>query len=90
MIPLPPDDILTNLRWLSQGCTTCLITHDPGLAAACDLIVYIDRGRMVESGAPRELNQGNGRYAALDRLYSLQVALGGHDIHEEGSLALAR
>ncbi|SIT08889.1 ATP-binding cassette, subfamily B [Roseivivax lentus] len=48
---------------VSKGRTTLLITHDLALAAACDRIVVLDRGRVAEDGAPAGLIRNGGWFA---------------------------
>jgi ATP-binding cassette subfamily B protein len=65
--------VLGALERLAEQRTTLLITHDLRLAAAFDLIVYFDHGRIVESGTHRELMERHGRYAVLYRQQQLKV-----------------
>jgi ATP-binding cassette, subfamily B, bacterial len=58
------------LERLAHGRTTFLITHDLQSAARADLILYLEGGRILESGSHRELIEAGGRYAALYRLQS--------------------
>jgi len=59
--------VLDALERLSQGKTTFVVAHDLRLASCADLILYLERGRVLEQGAHAELLQGGGRYAALYR-----------------------
>src|SRR5262249_51889057 len=63
--------VLQALDRLARGRTAFFISHDLGLAARADLILYLENGRVLECGTPAELMQSNGRYAAL---YHLQAA----------------
>ena len=63
--------VLDALERLSEGRTTVLVTHDLRLAARADLILYLERGQVLERGSHAELMQAGGCYA---RLYGLQVA----------------
>lgn len=60
--------VVDALRRLAEGRTTFLVTHDLRLAARADRVVYLEQGRVLESGTHAELLQVNGRYAALYRL----------------------
>jgi ATP-binding cassette subfamily B protein len=59
--------ILDALQRLVEGRTTFFITHDLRVVARADLILYLDRGHVVERGTHAELIEKNGRYAALYR-----------------------
>ncbi len=56
---------------LSNGRTTFLITHKLEHAIRCDLILYLEGGRIVEQGTHIELMQKNGRYANLYRMQNV-------------------
>jgi ATP-binding cassette subfamily B protein len=55
------------LRRIIQGRTCFFITHDLQLAATADLIVFLERGRVLEQGTHADLMQKGGRYAGLHR-----------------------
>jgi ATP-binding cassette subfamily B protein len=61
--------VLEALSGLADGRTTFVIAHDLQLAARADLILYLERGRVLECGSHAELMHDGGRYA---RLYSRQ------------------
>lgn len=60
-------DVLEALGRLAEGRTTFVVSHDLGLAARADLILYLEQGRVAERGTHVELLHTNGRYAALYR-----------------------
>jgi ATP-binding cassette, subfamily B, bacterial len=59
--------VLEALERLARGRTTFVVAHDLQLASRADLILYLEKGRVVERGAHAELLQGTGRYANLYR-----------------------
>ncbi len=61
-------EVLTALEQLYHSRTTFLITHDPRHAATADLILYLERGRIVEHGSHAALLGAGDRYAALHKM----------------------
>lgn len=57
--------IQQNMRRICQGRTVLIIAHRLSTVAVADRIVTIERGRVVEDGAPDELLRRGGRYATL-------------------------
>lgn len=54
---------------LAKNRTVLVIAHRLSTLAACDQILYLNRGRIVERGRHAELLERNGDYAALHRAY---------------------
>lgn len=57
--------IAAALRRLCAGRTVLMIAHRLGTVAQADQIVVLSGGRVVESGSPQALLQGEGAYRAL-------------------------
>jgi len=53
-----------------RGSVTLLVTHRFSTVAAADLVVVLDRGRVIETGSHHELMAARGHYAEL---YELQA-----------------
>jgi ATP-binding cassette subfamily B protein len=54
-----------------RGAVTLLVTHRFSTVAAADIVLVLDRGRVVEHGAHQELMNAGGKYAEL---YNLQAS----------------
>ncbi len=65
--------VIQALKRLWHGRVALLTTHDLRLAANADLILFLDDGRILESGTFDELMRLNGRYAAMYRLQETVV-----------------
>ena len=57
--------VQAGLERLRQGRTTLVIAHRLSTAASADRIFVLDRGRVVEQGAPGELREAGGRFERL-------------------------
>jgi ATP-binding cassette subfamily B protein len=56
--------VFLGLEQLAAGRTTLLVTHELADAVACDLILYLEGGCIVEQGSHDELMRAAGRYAS--------------------------
>lgn len=67
--------ILGRLGAAFAGRTVFVVSHRVAAVAACDLILVLDSGRIVERGTHSELLQVGGAYAELARLQMLEEEL---------------
>ncbi|MFQ5607855.1 MAG: ATP-binding cassette domain-containing protein, partial [Candidatus Zixiibacteriota bacterium] len=67
--------IASELKSALTGRTTFIISHRISTVKDCSRIIYLDSGRMIESGTHAELLSYAGAYAELNRLQSLQDEL---------------
>ena len=66
------EDILGGLRGEMRRRTTLLVSHRVSTVREADLILVLERGRVVERGAHAELLALGGHYAALHRAQQLE------------------
>ena len=66
-------DIMSNLKDLGQDRTTVIIAHRLSTIQDCDLIVVMNKGRVVEQGTHEELLARGGRYTELLRMQESTV-----------------
>src|SRR2546425_1286965 len=77
--------VMSALERATAGPTTLIIAHHLTSVRLVDRILVLDRGRIVEEGAHRELLARGGRYA---RLYRLQMAAEPENTRVAGDRAL--
>ncbi|MGH2639156.1 MAG: ABC transporter ATP-binding protein, partial [Rhabdochlamydiaceae bacterium] len=65
------------LQEVMKARTTILIAHRLTTAARSDRILFLNRGKIVESGSHEELMKAGGEYAALFKLFSGGLLLEG-------------
>lgn len=58
--------VLESVRTLFRDRTVIMITHQPQEADQADRVLYLENGRLVESGTHGELLARNGRYAEMN------------------------
>lgn len=63
--PLAEAEVLQQLKKISEGRTTVIISHRLSSVKAADIIYYLDGGRVVEMGTHDELINVKGSYAHL-------------------------
>jgi ATP-binding cassette subfamily B protein len=67
--------VMQALERLMKGKTTVLISHRLNLIERADQVLVIDRGRIVESGTPAEVEAAAGTYARLRELAATNDAI---------------
>jgi ATP-binding cassette subfamily B protein len=70
--------ILKSLWKERQGKTTIIISHRISTLSRAGMVAVLDKGRLVEWGAPAELMKREGFYAQTAALQRLETAEGGH------------
>jgi subfamily B ATP-binding cassette protein HlyB/CyaB len=68
--------IQANLKGICKGRTVFIIAHRLSTVRSADVIIAMDKGRIVESGTHDQLLRRNGLYSFLSRQQEL---LGGTD-----------
>jgi ATP-binding cassette, subfamily B, bacterial len=69
--------VVAGYETLMRGRTTVLITHRLELARRADRVIVLDRGRIIESGAPAQLLAAGGGFADIFDVASPPVAVAG-------------
>lgn len=61
-------NVMAGLKLATASAATLLITHDIRAARQADRIVFLDRGRIVETGTPAALEAAGGEFARFAEL----------------------
>ena len=81
--PLAENAVYQNYNEMSAGKTAVFISHRLASCRFCDRIVYLDGGRITESGSHDELMKLGGRYAAMFDMQSVWYREGGTTVEAE-------
>lgn len=65
-------EIIEALDRLMEGRTTFLITHNLNHASKCDLILYLENGKIIEQGTHEELMKLDKYYASMYRIQEVR------------------
>ncbi len=68
--PIAENEIYEKYGELTAGKTSVFISHRLASTRFCDRILFIEEGRIVESGSHQELMDRNGKYADMFRVQS--------------------
>ena len=69
------EEICRGLRGVMRQRTSIIVAHRVSTVRHADLIVVLDRGRIVERGTHDELVRANGIYAEMNRKQLLEEEL---------------
>lgn len=72
--PLAESAIYEKYSSLTQGKTSLFISHRLASTRFCDRILFLEQGRIVESGSHEELMELGGKYAAMFQVQSKYYA----------------
>lgn len=72
--PLAESAIYEKYSSLTQGKTSLFISHRLASTRFCDRILFLEQGRVVESGSHEELMELGGKYAAMFQVQSKYYA----------------
>ena len=62
------EDVTSAFLEETQGKTVIIVTHNVSLTKCSDLVLLMDKGKIVESGSPQSLLQREGLYSSLAQM----------------------
>lgn len=82
--PIAESSMYEEYRTATQGKSSLFISHRLASTKFCDRIIFLDGGRIAETGTHDELLRKNGKYAEIFDVQSQYYKEGEEDDHEEG------
>lgn len=82
--PIAESNMYEEYKAATQGKSALFISHRLASTKFCDRIIFLDGGRIAETGTHDELLQKNGKYAEIFAVQSQYYKEGEEDNHEEG------
>lgn len=82
--PIAESNMYEEYKVATQGKSALFISHRLASTKFCDRILFLEDGRIVETGTHDELLQKNGKYAEVFAVQSQYYKEGGVQDHEEG------
>ena len=78
--PIAENNLYRKYRQLTMGKTSVYISHRFASTRFCDRIVFLEDGRILESGTHEELMEKNGRYAYMFKVQSKYYSSGNKEV----------
>ena len=69
------ENILSNIKELTRGATTIIVSHRLSAVRKADRIIVMDQGRIVEDGVHDELMRLSGKYAQIHKNQALAMEM---------------
>lgn len=82
--PIAESSMYEEYKTATQGKAALFISHRLASTKFCDRILFLEDGRIAETGTHKELLQKNGKYAEVFAVQSQYYKEGEQEDHEEG------
>ena len=69
------ENILSNIKELTRGATTIIVSHRLSAVRKADRIIVVDQGRVLEDGVHDELMRLRGKYAQIHKNQALAMEM---------------